>query len=100
MIGSEGATVNQAELRQMAVKRIHDAKALLEGARWEFAYYVSGYAVECALKSCLLARMTHTAWVFEEKWNAKDCLSHDFGELIKLAGMTDHLNSRLGLKQA
>jgi hypothetical protein len=84
----------------MAVKRIHDAKALLNGARWEFAYYVSGYAVECALKSCLLARMVHTAWVFEEKWNAKDCLSHDFGELIRLAGLTNELNARLAASAA
>src|SRR3954468_4263666 len=79
----------------MALMRVRDARALLNGGRWEFAYYVSGYAVECALKSCLLARMIHTAWVFEEKWDAKHCRSHDFGELIKLAGMTDKLNSRL-----
>ena len=49
--------MNQAELRKLAEERILDAKALLDGKRWELAYYTAGYAVECALKSCLLARM-------------------------------------------
>ncbi len=84
----------------MAEERIRDAKALLDGGRWEFAYYVAGYAVECALKSCLLARMIHTAWVFEEKWNARECLTHDFGELIRLAGLTDELNNQLAASAA
>jgi hypothetical protein len=92
--------VNQAELRQMALMRIRDARVLLNGGRWEFAYYVSGYAVECALKSCLLARMIHTAWVFEEKWKASDCLTHDFDELIRLAGLTTELNVRLAASAA
>lgn len=87
--------MNQAELRRLAEERILDADALLKGNRWSFAYYVAGYAVECALKSCLLARMVHTGWVFEEKWKAQECLTHDFGELIRLAGLNDELNTRL-----
>src|SRR5262245_38389375 len=90
----------QAELRQMAQERIKDAKVLLDGGRWEFAYYAAGYAVECALKSCLLARMIHTAWVFQEKWEAKACLTHDFGKLIDLAGMRDELNNKLAASAA
>ena len=78
--------MNQDELRKMAEERILDAKALLDASRWEFGYYVAGYAVECALKSCLLARMVHTAWVFQEKWEAKVCLTHDFAKLVELAG--------------
>jgi hypothetical protein len=79
----------------MAQERILDAKALLDGGRWEFAYYAAGYAVECALKSCLLARMVYTAWVFQEKWEARVCLTHDFGKLVDLAGMRDELNNKL-----
>jgi HEPN domain-containing protein len=51
----------------MSEERIQDAKVLIDGGRYEFGYYAAGYAVECALKSCLLARMVHTAWVFEER---------------------------------
>jgi hypothetical protein len=79
----------------MAEERIKDAEALLTGKRWEFAYYSAGYAVECALKSCILSRMIHTGWVFEEKWRADVCRTHDFGELIRLAGLSQELADRL-----
>jgi HEPN domain-containing protein len=84
----------------MAEERIKDAKALIRGKRWEFAYYAAGYSVECALKSCVLARMIHTAWVFEEKWNARECLTHDFDELIRLAGLDNELNARRAASRA
>ena len=67
----------------------------MRGKRWSFAYYVAGYAVECALKSCLLARMIHTGWVFQEKAKIADCLTHDFDDLVQLAGMKDLLNQKL-----
>ena len=92
--------MNRVELQAMAEERIKDAKALLDGGRWEFAYYVAGYAVECALKACLLAQMIHTAWVFQEKWEAKVCLTHEFGKLIDLAGLRDELNNKLAASAA
>ncbi len=92
--------MNQADLRRMAEERIKDAKALIRGKRWEFAYYAAGYSIECALKSCLLARMIHTAWVFEDKWNARECLTHDFNDLIRLAGLNNELNARLAASAA
>jgi hypothetical protein len=87
--------VNQADLRSLAQDRVMDADALIKGGRWSFAYYVAGYAVECALKSCLLARMVHTGWVFQEKAKIDECLTHDFGKLINLAGLTPELNAQL-----
>src|SRR6516162_1988405 len=84
----------------MAEERIKDARALIRGGRWEFAYYAAGYSVECALKSCLLARMIYTAWVFEDKWKAQDCLSHDFDQLIRLAGLTNEHNDKLSASAA
>lgn len=84
--------MNQAELQKMAEERLKDAKALIDGGRWEFAYYAAGYAVECALKSCILARMVHTGLIFKEKWDAKECLTHEFGKLVDLAGLTAQLH--------
>jgi HEPN domain-containing protein len=40
-------------LQQLADDRVLDAEALLNAGRWSGAYYVSGYAVECALKACI-----------------------------------------------
>ena len=87
--------MNRADLQMMANERVLDAKALLDDGRWEFAYYAAGYAVECALKSALLARMVHTGWVFQEKWDAKACMTHDFERLLDLAGLREELNEKL-----
>jgi hypothetical protein len=92
--------VNRVELQEMAEARVKDAKALLDGGRWEFAYYTAGYAVECGLKACVLARMIHTGWVFQEKWEAKVCLTQDLGKLIDLAGLRDELNNQLATSAA
>jgi HEPN domain-containing protein len=95
-VRGEGATVNQAELRQMSKERIRDAQALIRGKRWEFAYYSAGYAVECALKSCLLARMVATGWVFDPKAKTTDqCRTHEFLALIRTAGLEEELNAKL-----
>jgi len=84
----------------MAEERLKDAKALLGGGRWAFAYYVAGYAVECALKACLLKRMVITGWLFDEnpkkvKEYLDDCRTHDFKKLIRIAGMQDDLDQML-----
>jgi len=79
----------------MAEERIRDAKALMDAGLWEFGYYAAGYAVECALKSCVLARMIYTGYVFQEKLKVNECLTHEFSELIRLAGMSDELNTKL-----
>lgn len=87
--------MNRAELQSLTTERILDAEALIRCGRWSFAYYVAGYAVECALKSCLLNRMIHTGWVFQERAKINDCLTHDFGELVKHSGLINDLNAHL-----
>ena len=66
--------MNQAQLQEMAKERLKDAETLIDGSRWEFSYYAAGYAIECALKSCILARMIHTGWIFKEKQEPRACL--------------------------
>jgi hypothetical protein len=92
--------VNQALLRLMAEERIIDAAALRAANRSAYAYYVAGYAVECALKSCVLAQMIHTGGVFTSKKFAEECFTHDFGALVKLAGLTAQLNAELAANPA
>ena len=96
----EGQELNQADLRRLAQERIQDASALLAGGRWSFAYYVAGYAVECALKSCILSQMIHTGWIFESKVKIDQVLTHDFAELVELAGLKTQLNVRLAASAA
>ena len=44
--------MNRADLQQLADARVQDAEALLNAGRWPAAYYLLGYAIECALKAC------------------------------------------------
>jgi hypothetical protein len=49
--------MNRFDLQKMAEERVADAAALLDAGRFQAAYYLCGYAIECALKACI-ARKT------------------------------------------
>jgi hypothetical protein len=77
--------VNRAELQRLAVERIGDAKALLAARRWSAAYYIAGYAVECALKACIPKLMKSEE--FPDKRFADKCWTHNLIQLLDLAGL-------------
>jgi hypothetical protein len=79
--------VNRTELQQLAVDRLHDAKALLDAGRWSGAYYLAGYAVECALKSCILHYVQRTGIIFEDRKYAQQCWTHNVADLVTLADL-------------
>lgn len=80
--------MNRAAWQQLAEERLRDAEALLNAQRWSAAYYLAGYAVECALKSCILVRVAAGPEVlFEDKRFSTNCWTHDIGELLKLADL-------------
>ena len=47
--------MNRINLHRLAEDRILDVHALLAAQRWTGAHHLAGYAVECGLKSCVLA---------------------------------------------
>jgi HEPN domain-containing protein len=79
--------VNRTELQKLAEDRLLDAKALLDAGRWSGAYYLAGYAVECALKSCILSRIERTGFIFEDKEFAEKCWTHNVKDLVSLADL-------------
>jgi HEPN domain-containing protein len=40
----------------LAEARLADAKVRLKNRRYDGAYYLAGYAIECALKACIAGR--------------------------------------------
>jgi hypothetical protein len=55
---------------------------------WSSAYYLAGYAVECGLKSCVLARVaTAPEVIFDDKRYSEKCWTHNIEELVKLADL-------------
>ena len=78
----------RAKWQQLAEDRILDAQAHLVPAvgRWSAAYYLIGYAVECGLKSCVLALVgAHPEVIYEERRFSPDAWTHDIESLVVLA---------------
>ena len=86
--------MNRADLQFLAAERIRDAKTLLDGKRWSGAYYLAGYAVECALKACI-ARKTRE-FDFPDKLLANQSHTHDLERLLGLAGLRDVFEAEFG----
>ena len=80
--------MNRTQWQQFAERWLVDAQALLDQHRWSAAYYVAGYAVECGLKACVLARVAAVPEViFESRKFSENCWTHNILELVKLADL-------------
>ncbi len=80
--------MNRAELQQLADDRVLDATALLDAGRWSGAYYLAGYAVECGLKSCVIAFITlHPEIIIEARKFSEKCWTHNLEDLIVIADL-------------
>ena len=69
----------------MASLRLREAKLLLAANAPDGAYYLAGYAVECALKACI-AKSTERH-DFPDLKRAKDSYTHRAKDLIVVAGL-------------
>lgn len=94
--------MNRTELQQLSQDRLDDAAALIVASRWSGAYYLAGYAIECALKAAVLRYVDRTGIIFEDKKFAEKCWTHDLEVLVKMAdldvarGIAISANSQLG----
>ena len=84
--------MNRADFQKLANDRVADAKVLLAAKRWAAAYYVAGYAVECALKSCVIAYLMRTDQFPERKYS-EQCWTHGLVQLLGLAGLKADLDA-------
>lgn len=90
--------MNRADFHKLTEIRIKEAKVLLDRKCYEGAYYLAGYAVECALKACIAKRTL--AHDFPPKPQVvRDFYQHDIRSLAKMAGLELELNKRLSVVQ-
>jgi hypothetical protein len=98
-MGTGALAVNRARLRKLADDRLRDARVLLKAKRWAGAYYLAGYAVECALKACVLHHLQKTGKLFEDRKYLRDlgeCWTHNFDRLVELADLASSLGVATG----
>jgi len=76
--------MNRSVFRELAETRLLDARALFQAERFDAAYYLAGYVVECALKACI-ARGTREHDFPPKAKKVADYYSHDLEKLVRLA---------------
>lgn len=92
---SRKCEVNKKTLQSLAQARVADARTLLNAKRFDAAYYLAGYAIECALKVCIAKKTKPHD--FPDKEFARRVFTHDLEELAELAGLMKPL--RLQFRQ-
>jgi HEPN domain len=85
--------VDRRDLQELSKVRLKEARALLDLGFYDGAYYLAGYAVECALKACI-AKDTRRHQ-FPEKEKVNKSYSHVLLQLIKVAGLEDVHHARV-----
>jgi HEPN domain-containing protein len=79
--------VNRRDFQTLAQTRLAESKALLEAGFPSGAYYLAGYAVECALKACIAKRTRRHD--FPDKKEADASYTHNLKALIKAARLEE-----------
>ncbi len=79
--------MDRDDFKVLAHERLDEAKALLAAGHPSGAYYLAGYAVECALKACIAKRTRQ--YDFPDKKRTDNSYTHD---LVKLLGEADLSN--------
>jgi HEPN domain-containing protein len=77
--------MNRHDFQVLATQRVREAKVLLDNQCFPGAYYLLGYAVECALKACI-ARQTNR-FDFPDRKTVNDSYTHDLEKLLSVSGL-------------
>ncbi|MGH2583348.1 MAG: HEPN domain-containing protein [Dehalococcoidia bacterium] len=85
--------MTRGELQQPARMRLREAAVLLRARQYSGAYYLCGYAVECALKACIAKRTRR--YEFPDKPTADRAWTHDPERLLRAAGLEDLLKEAM-----
>jgi hypothetical protein len=77
--------VNRKDFQSLARTRLAEAKTLLAADRFDGAYYLAGYAIECALKACIARRTQRHD--FPDKKSVDASHTHNLRDLVKVANL-------------
>jgi HEPN domain-containing protein len=81
--------MNRKDLQVLANLRLREAKALYRAKEYSGAYYLAGYAVECALKACIAKCFRR--YDFPDKKSVMDSYTHSLKTLARIANLDQSL---------
>ena len=79
--------MDRKQFQELAKVRLKEAEALLKLGMSDGAYYLAGYAVECALKACI-SKSTRR-YEFPDDKRVRLSYTHDLAQLLKVAELDD-----------
>ena len=82
--------MNRHDLQELARLRLDEARALLIAGHPSGAFYLAGYAVECALKACI-SRKTREHDFPPDPETVRQIYSHRLPALLLRAGLESQL---------
>ena len=94
-----GTPTTRREFQKLADLRVQEASVLVQNRKMLGAYYLAGYAVECALKACIAKETKRHEFPPKKKY-VQDVYTHDLESLLKLAGLNKQLDSDMKVNPA
>ena len=88
--------MNRDDFQALSQTRLADARTLLDAERYDAAYYLAGYSVECALKACLCKQIREHHF---PPRNTDKYYSHQLVTLAREAGVEEVLEANSDLRR-
>lgn len=85
--------MNRTDLQKLADIRVEDARVLIDAGRFPGAYYLLGYAVECALKACIAKQIREHD--FPDKRLVLDSYTHNLDRLLEISGVKRQFDDKV-----
>ena len=87
--GMTSPRLNRDGLQRLADLRVAEARLLLDNGHYSGAYYLAGYAVECALKACIAKQVRE--YDFPDRKLTSESYTHNLRSLLGTAGLVSAL---------
>ena len=85
--------LNRNDFKKLTKLRVREAKVLLDNNCFEGAYYLLGYAIECALKACVAKQINR--FDFPDKDFVNKSYTHKLEDLLDLSGLKNQLQTEI-----
>lgn len=86
--------MNRGDLQALSELRLNEATALLDARLFAGAYYLLGYSVECAFKSCIAKLIRE--YDFPDRKLLTESYTHDLQKLLNVSGLKTMLETESG----
>jgi len=87
------------DFKTLAELRADEARVLIASGNQQGAYYLAGYAIECALKACI-ARKTKRFQFPPKTESVREIYSHKLNALVSVAGLDAELKKEIDTNTA